>query len=303
MKRLGLFILIPILLLAGCMSTPVKRTSVNTIVPIFDDFLTAAFEGNNYEVTKNGIPTLLILLEGMIEISPDNPELLTKACMVYAFYALAFMAEEDPEQANILYARSRDLGLKALLQKRAFRKKLNLEEGKAPEEALRAVKNDVFEEALLVFDKDDVPPLFWAAFGWGAWVELNLHDPMAFLGVNKVFAMGRRVVELDEEFFHGGGHLLLGYLYAVLPTLAGGGPDKAEPEFQKAYEISENNLLLFHVLHAQKLATLLVDEEMFMKDINYVLETPAEVLPELRMGNVVAKHKAQWLLKNKKRYF
>ena len=80
-------------------------------------------------------------------------------------------------------------------------------------------------------------------------------------------------------------------------------PEVAEAEFQRAFEISDGKFLLAKVFHARYYAPLIVDEELFERELNEVLEAPSDALPEVRLLNEIAKAKARIFLANKSRYF
>jgi len=45
------------------------------------------------------------------------------------------------------------------------------------------------------------------------------------------------------------------------------------------------------------------DEALFDKTIDFVLKTPANVMPEMQLANDISKRKALWLKNNKNKFF
>jgi len=61
--------------------------------------------------------------------------------------------------------------------------------------------------------------------------------------------------------------------------------------------------LLAHVFYARYYATGVYDEALFDKTIDFVLKTPANVMPEMQLANDISKRKALWLKNNKNKFF
>ena len=61
-------------------------------------------------------------------------------------------------------------------------------------------------------DKDDVPGIFWTAFGWGSYIQLSLTEPSALADLPRTEAMMDFVARVDSGFYYGGAHLFLGTL-------------------------------------------------------------------------------------------
>ena len=125
---------------------------------------------------------------------------------------------------------------------------------------------------------------------------LNLHDPAALADISRQEWLMRRVLEMDETFYHAGPHSFFGTFYGSRSRMFGGDPEKAKFHFEKSLELTENKYLLTHYLYAKTYAVQMQDRELFERLLKTVLETPLDVLPERRLANRVAKNKAQKLL-------
>jgi len=115
--------------------------------------------------------------------------------------------------------------------------------------------------------------------------------------------MIRRASELDSTYFYGAGFLLTGSIYGLKPRIMGGDPSKAGLEFEKNFKINENRFLLAHVYAARYYAAKILNEELFNEYISHVLQTPADVMPEIQLLNQIAKKKAEKLKLQKENLF
>lgn len=287
MMRRVFFSLSVLLLLVSCAA--VRKAGVNAVAPTFGDLTGAAYKQVDPEILRLGMPASLIIIDGLLEVSPENYELLVLASQSYGGYTLAFVEDEDPERAKKLYIRGRDYGLRALKLNKKFRKAL--------------ARGDRFGDAVKHLGKKYIPALFWTAQNWAAWLNLSRTDVPALFDQPKIIALMKRVMELDNTYYYGGPHLFFGLHYASIPPIMGGSMDKAKGEFERAFAIGGKNFLLANFYYAQYYAAPLRDEVLFDRELNKVLETPSDVVPELTFMNEVAKLKARRLLEMKDRIF
>ena len=104
-----------------------------------------------------------------------------------------------------------------------------------------------------------------------------------------------RCVELDETYFYGGPHRWFGSYYAKLPSIAGRDLEKSKEHFEKALKI-ESNYFGTRVLRSEYYAKNSQDKELFQSDLEFVLNTPSDVIPELVPEQEVEKKKAAEML-------
>jgi hypothetical protein len=267
-------------LTTGCNTT---KMMVDSMDPLMANMNAAVNKHPDVELVKAALPAALLQLDGFIEASPDNTRLLVKAAEGYNGYSFIFVEDKDPDRAMKLYYRAFEYASRALKQKEEFA------------EAFDGSK-DEFIASLDVFDKEDVPALFWGASSWLSWVGLNVDDPEIFLALPKIKAMLHRSIELDESYKYGMAHTVLGSLYATRPVAFGGKPEKSKGEFDRAFEISQRKLLLFQLMYARYYAYQIQDRELFVATLNEVINAPDDLLPEMGFANAAAKKKAKKLL-------
>jgi hypothetical protein len=162
---------------------------------------------------------------------------------------------------------------------------------------------ELFEQAISTFDAEDIDPLFWAAFSWAGWINVSISDPQAFVDLPKVQIMMQRVLDLDESYFLGAPLLFFGSVWGMKPKMLGGDPEKAKEFFERNLEITGENYLLTYIYYAKYYAVKTLDEELFDQLIMTVEKTPAEVLPQYQLLNMIAKEKAKFLHDRKEDFF
>jgi hypothetical protein len=227
--------------------------------------------------------------------APKNRAFLAFGAQLYAAYALGFVEDKDPERARVLFATARDYGLRALKMNKGFTKALK--------------KGESYSEAAKRLKKKDMDALFWTTASWAAWLFLSTHDMEALLDIPKIMALLERCLEIDDRFWFGGPHLFNAAYYSQQPAMLGGGPEKAQKEFDKVEEIvkeeagPEAEWLIADYFYAKFYATLIKDEELFDKTIQKILNTPNDSIPEMAGVNGLAKIKTRYLLEQKDRYF
>jgi len=269
-------------LTTGCNST---KFMVNSMEPLMEKMNDAVNKHTDVELVKDAMPAALIQMDGFIEAAPDNTKLLARAAEAYNGYSFIFVEGHDNERAEKMYLRAFKYASRALKQK---------------EEFAEAFDGDIesFTASMNVFDKKDVPALFWAATSWLSWAGLNVDDPEIFLALPKIKIMLKRCIELDETYKYGIAHTVLGVLYASRPVAHGGKPEMAKAEFDRAFELSEGRMLVFKLSYAQYYAYQIQDRELFVTTLHEIIEAPDDLLPKMGFINAAAKKKAVRLLNN-----
>jgi tetratricopeptide (TPR) repeat protein len=255
-----------------------KAQMVRSMDPIMDDMTTVVNMSNDVELMRDGLPASLIQIDGFIKSDPNN-KILLRGAESYFGYAFSFVEDVNKPRASALYLKARDYALRVLKKNRQF-----------DEEA-----NDL-NEVLSKCTREDVPALYWAAGSWLAWIGLNVGNPEALMDLPKVEAMLQRVIELDETYYYGTAHAMLGGFCAAQPKNMGGNPEKANKHFQEAFKISGSKLLAAQLMYAKFYAVQIQDKALFVKTLNEIIATPVNFFPERNLANEVTKRKAKILL-------
>lgn len=281
-----LLFLLPALLLTGCL----RAIATDTVGSIVGTGFGAITSEGDLEFAGSALPANLKLLEVMLENEPRNEEILLLLSQGYSSYALGFVEDDDPARAREFYLRGARYGERAL--------RLHGGLGRGFDGTL-----DDLAAALPDAGRDDVPALFWTAFGWGGLANLSLTDPDVLAMIPRVEAVMQRVTEVDSTFYYGGAHLFLGALAGSRPRMLGGDPDRSRRHFETALRINGGRFLLTHVYYARSYAVQMMDEALFEELLGRVRAASPDILPEFRLANAIARKKADLLLARKAELF
>ncbi len=290
MRRVGTIVLLFYLATTLLTYCSVRKFALRQFTPLFKGALPAFYEEDDLSIAKPALASNLKLLEGLLKSDPNNTELRLMLAQGYAGYALAFEEDTLPRQARNLYLRARDYALSVLKIKAHL-----------PPDWARNRK--AFKRFLQHTRRRDVPALFWAGFSLAGYINLSLEDPAALLDLPIAEALMRRVVQLDSTYFYGSAYLFFGSIYGQKPRILGGNPQRAKQYFEKNLEITKGRFLLTYVYAARFYAAKILDENLFDRYLQKVLQTPLDVAPEIKLLNQVAKQKAKRLLAQKEQIF
>ncbi|MCD6570291.1 MAG: hypothetical protein J7L53_06270 [Deltaproteobacteria bacterium] len=242
-------------------------------------------------LVKDGLPSSLLLLDGVNEAFPDNDRLLLAATQLNIAYGSILLLDGEKERATKAFTKAKRYVFRCLsLRNKRF--------GEA-----KGGTFDEFIKSLPIFKKADVPFLYYAAQAWTMWIITE--DTWASKAdAPKVESLLKRILELDETYNYGMAHCLLGSIYTARPPALGGLPEEAKRHFERALEISEGKNLLIPVLYARQYCRLVYDRGLHDRLLEYVIEADVETLPkELMILNILAKEQAKDLLDSSDNYF
>ncbi len=296
--QLGKFTLLCFLWLfsIACSMTKMAANQTTAIIikaaPAFD-------RESDLELAEQAILSNLKVLEGLLEITPDNPDLLLITSNSFSRYAFAFVEHkieiadhhyqyEEKEKmvgrAIDFYYRGKDYGLRLLSKSR-----------KNFPELLEGDLKHLSAE-LQRFHKKDVPALFWTAYAWGNIILLQQSSPARIAELPIVDMIMQRVLELDETYFFGGPHLFYGGYFGNRPKTLGGDPAKAREHVLRAIEITKGKFLMAKFLLAKFYAAPAQDRGLFKSTLEEILAAPDDLYPEQTLANNLAKRDAaRWL--------
>jgi hypothetical protein len=288
LNRIWIFpFLILLFLPSACL--PNKKLTVGATATLLEEVAKSSNKQSDLRMIREGMPAYLMLMDGMIEALPDNEQLLIAAAQGYSSFASAFVEDQDKEYAKVLFGKGREYALRSL-------------EIRGLKEPLQSPLDD-FKEGLKGLGKKDVPYIFWGATCWANWIRLNLDSMEALAELPRVEWMMKRVLEIDEGFYYGGPHLFTGIWFSSKPKIAGGDLKKAQGHFLKALDFGQGKFLMAYVYYADYYARQTLDKDLFISTLEKVLETPADISPDLTLLNMVAKKKARELLSRVEEYF
>jgi len=240
------------------------------------------------ETVREGLPSYLLLLDGMIEGAPDSPGLLLSAARLYGAYAGSFVS--DP-------VRSKRLATRALgyARRGVCARKLSLcgsHEG--PFER--------FEAALATTRADDIDAMHALGAAWATWVQAHRDDWDAIADLPRIEALFERVVAMDAGHANGEPYMYLGVLHCLRPESLGGRPVLGSERFDTARAMAGGRNLMASVLYAEHCARLLFDRDLHDALLREVLDADPRAAG-LTLSNTLAQQRAEILLRDGDDYF
>lgn len=280
--------------LAGC---SLQRMALDQTAGILKQTMPAFERDWDFELVADALPANIKMLEGFLRAGPDNRTLTLLTAQAYTSYALVVL-EDRMEQAEDLSPAQARLGLRArTMYLRGHRYGLRLLDLRHPgmaEAAKKGVKE--LEPYLKECDAEDVPGLFWAGMPLTAAINVSRDEVTMIARMPVAKALIARQLELDDTYYHGGGHMIFGALYGSMGKMLGGDPKKAQEHFDKALKMTKRRFLLVQAMYAKTLAVQLQDEKLFKKLIDEVLKADLSINPEQKLANVAAKRRVRRLL-------
>ena len=225
----------------------------------------AVMQNNDLATVEAGLPSYLLMVDGLIVNWPERSGLLMTGADLYGAYAGVFVDDE---------ARAARLNEKV----------------------------PAFEALLDEAGQDDVPVLFSLGGAWAGYIQTHTEDWNAVAELSRVRLLMERVVALDEDYRYGQAHMYLGVLNSILPASLGGRPEQARDHFERAVALSDGRNLLARVLFAEHYARLVFDRELHDAQLREVLEAEPDV-PDLTLQNTYARQQARQLLDSADDYF
>lgn len=269
------------LLLGGCASIANKASQ-----RLADNLTAGILEQDDIGIARDGIPSWLLLVDGLVQGDPQNRGLLLAGSRLYGAYAGGFV--DDPQRAQRLSARSFDYARRAAcIAAPGLCARLD-----APFEA--------FEAELA--KTGDVAVLYALASAWAGRIQANSGDWNAIAAIPKVQALLERVVAIDPAHAEGEPYMMLGVLASLRPASLGGQPEQGKAHFEKALAMSGGRNQMVRVLYAQYYARLVFDQALHDRLLGEAIAADPHA-SGLTLVNVIAQERARTLLASGKEYF
>lgn len=278
---LALFVVV--LLNSGCASI------VSSAASNFADNLGAAISNqNDPELVRDGAPAYLLMLDSLLEGSPDDPMLLAAAANLYASYGAVFA--QDPVREARLSSRAQRYAKKAICI------------SYSPSCGWDDMDYESFVASLagLTNKHDDV------VYAYGvsslAYIRAHSEDWNALARLPHMEALLIRNLEIGDGESDGSINVFLGILVTLRPPALGGQPEKGREYFERAMEIGGGHDLSAKLEYARSYARPLYERELHDRLLNEVLATDAE-FPGYTLANVLAQQDAAELLSSADDFF
>ncbi len=263
--------------------------SACSVTKIPDNLAYGVLNNNDLETVRAGLPTYLLLMDGLLETYPDSASLLSSASSLNSAYAGVFV--EDEVRARLMTNKALHLAQRAACaHNRAAC-------------GLKTMEFERFEKVVLDMDSQkDVPILYTLGTSWASYIQMNSADWGAIADLAKVQLVMNHLYELDPNYENGMVPLYLGVLSSLLPPALGGKPDVAQAYFEEGIEISEGKNLIIKVMYAQQFARLIFDQELHDRLLSEVVASDPN-LKGFTLQNIYAQDEAEKLLAESVEYF
>ncbi len=273
----------------GCST---QQLAVRAMAPTMNDLLMRVNDQHDPELVREGVPSNLLLLDGLASIDPGNAEMAVLTAQAYCSYALIFVMDDDKDRARVLFEQGREHALRALEEEHSGF-------------ARAADGGDIpsFAAAVGKVERDEIAPLFWLGNCWAGAINSAKGSARALVALPKVEALMARAIELDETYYFAGPRLFMGIYHAGRPKALGGDPKRSKENFDRAVELTSGKFLLTKVFYAQYYAVQTQDRELFEALLNEVVAAPDDVLAGQTLATRVAKQKAKRLLDDADSFF
>lgn len=270
-------------LLGGCASL------VSNAASNFADNLSAAVANqDDPQTVRDGAPSYLLLLDSMVEGSPDDPQMLSAAASMYASYGAVFA--DEPERSMRLTARAYDYGFRAMC------------ESYTPACEWAGQSFDDYEASLAGLGQKHAEFIYAYGLASLAYIRAHSADFDAIARLPHAEALLRRYLEVSDGESDASVYVYLGILATLRPPALGGEPEKGRAAFEKAIELSDGKDLSAKVEYARGYARLLYERELHDELLQQVIAADPNV-PGYTLTNVLAQQDAAELLATADDYF
>ena len=281
--KLGFYLAVATTLLGGCAGLVSKATD-----RMATNLGNAVLNQDDPATVRDGLPAYLLLLDGLLEGSPDSPALLASSSRMYSSYAGSFV--HDNIRAKRLSKKALDRAWKALCIK--------------PGEvcALKDLGFEEFVDAAARLDDGQIEGAYLLGSAWATYIQARRDDWVAIADIPKVDSLLQRVAARRPDIDHGMAWVYLGVLNSLRPAAVGGEPEKGRAAFERAVDLSDGRNLMAKTLFAEFYARLVFDQELHDQLLNEVISADPDS-PGLTLSNVLAQDRAKELLAGSADYF
>ena len=269
--------------LSGC-SSLVSRAATG-----FTNNLTAAvLNQDDPAIVRDGVPTLLLTLDSLIEGSPDNPDLLAAGARLYASYGALFV--NDPVRASRLTTRARRYASTAMCE--TYEPSCNWANS----------NYDEFIETLSGVGSKQADFLFTYGFASLAYLRAHSSDWNSLAELPQIEALLDHYLDINSDTVDSSVYTFMGILLTLRPPALGGEPERAREFFERAIAESNGHDLSAKVEYAKGYAKLLYERELHDELLNDVISADP-YQDGFVLSNIMAQEEAAILLAEADDYF
>jgi len=277
------------------------RKIIFSIILVVMSSCTTAYYLDHYpELSKNIFYKKVQRAERKLIQDKHNPDLLLKACQLRTQYTFAFVVEEADRLVESDFNSGKELFDVAL---KSFEIAINNVEAAVrlhyPDFTIPAkAKNNSHQ-----FTEKDVPYLYWWAAALGGAISSSRGKPEWVIQLPKIGYLLKSALNVDSSWNNGAIHTAMISYSMVSSDLKGKNVDEAVKHYEKVNNLSHGQDLSAQVSFAENVLVSQQNLEEFEKLLNKVLADNDTDIEELKLGNIIAKERAKWLLSRKDELF
>jgi hypothetical protein len=253
-----------------------------------DNLSEAIVNQNDPQTVRDGAPAYLLLLDSLIEGSPDNPAMLAAGANMYASYGAVFAG--DHLRAQRLTDRAQSYGFKAMCV--SFK----------PACDWRGISYDDYVASLAGLSEKHADVVYAYGLASLAYIRTHSDDFNALARLPHAEALLTRYLEIGGGDSEASVYVYLGILATIRPPALGGEPEKGRVAFERAIELTDGKDLSAKVEFARGYARLLYERELHDELLNEVVTADPNVRGFI-LTNVMAQEDAVALLASADDYF
>lgn len=277
-------------------SCSIKKMAIRQIVSTIQESRKVFEMESDLEIAEIALASNLKLLEAMQVHDPENRELDLFLAEGFSTFALAFIEDkaeqfEHSDEEKYQYQVQRAIKIYNRARRYAGIILADLINVESPE-AIEKLTDDELKKRIDKLDKDDVGPVFWYAMAWGSSVNLDRENMDALSQLAKIEILIAKVKVWDPKFYFGGPYLFDGMYYGSRTKMLNGDPEKAKKGFEEAMKVTDKKFLIIPYFYAKTYCVQYQDKQCFEENLDYVINTPADIFPVQLLANTLAKRKA-----------
>jgi len=188
-----------------------------------DNLSKAVLNQDDPELVRDGIPTLLLTMDSLIEGSPDSPQLLSAGATLYATYGAAFVDKEA--RASKLTTRARRYALHAMC------------ETYQPSCGWPDATYDEFIKTLDGIGKKNADILYVYGFASLAYLRAHSSDWNSLAELPQIEALFEHYLKISGDRVNPSVYTYMGILLTLRPPALGGEPERARVFLRKQSQI------------------------------------------------------------------
>lgn len=310
-RKRPIVIVVPVILALAAVWTGCspQKLMVRQFVQMIESGMPAIEQEQDLQLLAQSMPAHIKLLETLLANDPRNIDLMLLLARLYGGYAFAIVETEwEARRFGLPSVTALSIATDQLETAvvRNYRKgaayALKALEARHPKAGKRLSRLKSSEAFIAGLQRPDAPALFWYGFNLGGYIQHRLDSVEAMAKTHLVEKTMRRVIALDEAYYHGSAHLVLMAYYASRPAALGGNPERAKAHMEKHFTVAPESMMMRSLYWARYVLVQQQARGEFLRRLSQVTDE-AKAVQELDMLGSVAAVRARIYLNAQENFF